>query len=80
MEKYTQLGAELCVFLTQCYAAGHIEKNEMAGYVARMGDERGVHRMLVGKPEGMRPFWRPKRRWEDNIKMDVQEVEGGRWD
>jgi hypothetical protein len=49
-----------------------------AGHVARMGEERGVHRVLVGKPEGKRPLWRPRRRWKDNIKMDLQVVEGGR--
>jgi hypothetical protein len=38
--------------------------------------KRGVHRVLVGKPEGKRPFGRPRRRWEDNIKMDLQEVGG----
>jgi hypothetical protein len=38
------------------------------------GEERGVHRVLVGKLEEKRPFGRPRRRWEDNIKMDVQEV------
>jgi hypothetical protein len=38
------------------------------------GEERGVHRVLVGKPEGKRPLGRPRRRWEDNIKMDLQEV------
>ena len=48
-----------------------------AGHVARMGEERGVHRVLVGKPEGKRPLGRARRRWEDNIKMDLQEVEGG---
>jgi hypothetical protein len=42
-------------------------------HVARMGEERGVHRVLVGKPEGKRPLGRPRRRWED-IKMDIQEV------
>jgi hypothetical protein len=42
-----------------------------AGHAARMGEERGVHRVLVGKPEGKRPLGRPRRRWEDNIKMDV---------
>jgi len=42
--------------------------------VARMGEGRGVHRVLVGKPEGKRPMGRPRRRWEDNIKMDLQEV------
>ena len=40
----------------------------------------GVHRVLVGKPEGKRPLGRPRRRWEDNIKMDLQEVEGGSGD
>ena len=43
-----------------------------------MGEDRGVHRVLVGKPEGKRPLGRPRRRWEDNIKMDLQEVGGGR--
>jgi len=51
-----------------------------AGQVARMGEDRGVHRVLVGKPEGKRPLGRPRRRWEDNIKMDLQEVGGGRGD
>jgi len=46
-------------------------------HVARMGEGRGVHRVLVGKPEGKRPLGRPRRRWEDNIKMDLQEVRGG---
>ena len=50
-----------------------------AWHVARMGEGRGVHRVLVGKPERKRPLWRPKRRWEDNIKMDLQEVGGGLW-
>ena len=45
--------------------------------VARMGEGRGVHRVLVGKPEGKRPLGRPRRSWEDNIKMDLQEVGGG---
>ena len=42
-----------------------------AGHVARMGEDRGVHRVLVGKPEGKRPLGRPRCRWEDNIKMDL---------
>ena len=45
--------------------------------MARMGEGRGVHSVLVGKPEGKRPLGRPRRRWEDNIKMDLQEVERG---
>jgi hypothetical protein len=39
-----------------------------------MGESRGVSRVLVGKPEGRRPFGRPRHRWEDNIKMDLQEM------
>jgi hypothetical protein len=46
------------------------------GHVARMGEGRGVHRILVRKPEGRRPLGRPRHRWEDNIKMNHQEVEG----
>ena len=45
-----------------------------AGQVARMGERRGVFRVLVDKPGGRRPLGRPRRRWEDNIKMDLQEV------
>ena len=45
-----------------------------AGYVARMGEERGVYRVLVGKPEGKRPMGRPSCRWVDNIRTDLQEV------
>ena len=46
------------------------------GHVAPMEEGRGVHRVLVGKPEGKRPLGRPRRRWEDNIKMDLQKVGG----
>jgi hypothetical protein len=45
-----------------------------ARHVARMGGGRGVYRLLVGKPEGKRPLGRPRRRWEDNIRRDLQEV------
>jgi hypothetical protein len=45
-----------------------------AGHVARMGEDRGVHRVLVGKPEEKRPLGRQRRRWEDNIKLDLHEV------
>ena len=51
-----------------------------AGYVARMWERRGVYRVLVGKPEGRKPLGRPRRRWEDNIKMDRQEVGSGGMD
>ena len=45
--------------------------------MACMGEGRGVHRVLVGKPEGRRPLGRPRLRWEDNVKTDLQEVGGG---
>jgi hypothetical protein len=52
-----------------------------AGHVARMGEGRGVYRVLVGRPEGKRPLGRPRHRWEDNIKMDPSEIEidGANW-
>jgi len=51
-----------------------------AGHVARMGEERGVYRVLVGKSEGKIPLGRPRRRWVDNIRMDLQEVGCGYMD
>jgi hypothetical protein len=48
-----------------------------ARHVARMGEEMGAYRVLVGKPEGKRPLGRPRRRWVDNIRMYLQEVGGG---
>ena len=52
----------------------------MAGHVARMGERRGVYRVLVGKPERKRPLGKPRRRWKNNIKMDLQEVGCGGMD
>ena len=52
----------------------------MGGACGASGGGKGVHRVLVGKPEGKRPFGRPRYRWEDNIKMDLREVgRGGDW-
>ena len=48
-----------------------------AGHVVRMGEGRGVHRVLVGKPEGKKPLGRPRHSWEENVKMELQEVGGG---
>jgi hypothetical protein len=52
-----------------------------AGHVARIGEKRNAYRILVGKPEGKRPLGRPRRRWVDNIKMDLREIrrEGIDW-
>jgi len=51
------------------------------GHVERIGEARGVHRVLVGRPEGNRPLRRPRRRWEDSIKMDLREkgFDGANW-
>jgi hypothetical protein len=51
------------------------------GHVARMGEGRGVYRVLVGRPVGKRPLKRPRRRWEDNIKVDLREmgIDGANW-
>jgi hypothetical protein len=48
-----------------------------AGHVARMGEERYVYKVLAGKPEGKRPLGRPRRRWEDGIRMDLREIGWG---
>jgi hypothetical protein len=50
-----------------------------AGHVARMGEERKVYKVLVGKAEGKRPLGRPRRRWEDGIRMDLREIGLGMW-
>jgi len=51
-----------------------------AGHVAHMGEEKGVYRVLVGKPKGKRPLGRPRRRWVNNIRMDLQKVRCGYMD
>ena len=58
------------------YHISNIKSRRMrlVGHVARMGEGLIVHGVLVGKPEGNRPLGRPRRKWEDNIKMDLQEV------
>jgi hypothetical protein len=48
-----------------------------AGHVARMGEERNVYKVLMGKPDGKRPLGRPRRRWEDGIRMDLREIGWG---
>jgi hypothetical protein len=52
---------------------------EWVGHVARMGEGRGVYRVLVGKPEEKRPLRKPRRRWDYNIRMNLQEVGCGLW-
>jgi hypothetical protein len=67
-----------------CYSPNIIRvvksrRMKWVGHVARVGERRGVYRVLVGKSEGKRPLGRPKCTWEDNIKMDLQEVRWGAW-
>ena len=57
-----------------------LRRMRWAGHVARMGERRGVYRVLVGKPEGKRPLGRSRGRWEDNIKLYLQEVRFGGMD
>ena len=57
-----------------------LRRMRWVGHVARMGEERGVYRVLVGEPEGERPLGRPRHRWVDNIRMDLQEVGCGYMD
>jgi hypothetical protein len=69
--------------LTDLYASPNIvrviksRRMRWAGYVARMGERRGVYRVLVGKPQGKSPLGKPRHRWEENIKMDLQKVGRG---
>jgi hypothetical protein len=51
-----------------------LRRMKWAGHVARMGEERGLYRVLVGKPEGKRPMGRPRLSWEDNIRMNLQQM------
>jgi hypothetical protein len=62
------------------FSGDQIEKNETGPHVACLGERRGVYKVLVGKPEGKRPLGRPRRRWEDNVKIDLQEVGRGGMD
>jgi len=72
--------------ISDLYSSPHIfrviksRRMRWAGHVACMGERSGAYRVLVGKPEAKRPIGRPRRRWEDNIKTDLQEVECGSMD
>ena len=68
------------VLLTQYCAGDKIETNEMSWACGTYGWGEGVYRVLLGKPEGRRPLRRPRRRWADNIRMDLQEVGCGYMD
>jgi hypothetical protein len=59
------------VLITKYYAGNQIEKNQIGGACSTYGEGRGAYRVLVGRPAGRRPLGRPRRRWKDNIKMEV---------
>ena len=69
----------MSVPLTKFYSSDQIEKNEMGRACSTYGERTGACRVSVGKPEGNIPLGRPRPRWEDNIKMDLQEVGWGTW-
>jgi hypothetical protein len=62
------------VFFTKYYLRYQIKEKRQVGHVALMGDRTGTYRVLVGKPEGKTPLGRTTCRWENNIKMDLQEI------
>jgi hypothetical protein len=64
-------------FLTKYNSGDQVKKTEMGWTCGTYGERRGAYRALVGKPEGRRPLGRPRRRWEDNIKMDLRAVGWG---
>jgi hypothetical protein len=77
VEKSTEGGALCSVLVTKYYSGDQMEKDEMDGYVAHMGERRGAHEVLVERHKG----GRPRGRWEDSIRMDLQKVGwGGRTD
>ena len=71
---------QLNIFERKVYRSIWVRRMRWAGHVAHMGEERGLYRVLVGKPEGRRPLGRLRRRWVDNIRMDLQEVGCGYMD
>jgi hypothetical protein len=78
MKLYEELNDVYC--LPNIVRAIKSIKMRWAGHVARMWEGRGVYRVLVGKPEGKRPLGRPRRRWENNIEMNLKEVGCGSMD
>jgi hypothetical protein len=68
------VGSFIIVLITRYYCADQIKENIVGGACGTMGEGRNVYRVLVGKPEGKRPLERPRRRWEDGIKMDLREI------
>jgi hypothetical protein len=72
--KYIMRSLTICTPHTVSFRVIKAKRMRWVGHVARMGERRGVYRFLVGKPEGKRPLGRHRRRRDDNIKMDLQEL------
>jgi hypothetical protein len=70
-----------CYFSLNIVRVIKLRRMRWARHVARMGEGRGIYGVLVGRPEGKRPLGRPRRRWEDNIKLDLREtgIDGANW-
>jgi hypothetical protein len=80
LQVYFAVAWHLLLLLSLLYCAGDkIDKNEMGGACSADRERRDLYRVLVGKSEGKRPLGRPRRRWEDNIKMDLQKLDVGVW-
>jgi len=77
VEKTTCLGAQLFLFLTKYYAGDQIKKNKMGGESSTYGGGEKCIQEFGRKPDRKRPLGRTRRRWEDNIKINLQEVEQG---
>ena len=86
LSEYSSQTTEFVCLVNDLYSSPNIvrviksRRMRWAGHVERMGEERGVYRVLLGKPEGRSPLGRPRRRWVDNIRMDLQEVGCGYMD
>jgi hypothetical protein len=74
VEKTTKQGASSSVPLITYNSGDQNKENETGGPCSIYGESRGVYRVLMGKPERRRPLERPRRRWEDNIKIDLRDV------
>jgi hypothetical protein len=79
-----EVAKDVCNPLTHLYVNGKVIKSMrmmLEGYVARMGEGRCAYRVSIGKPEETKPLGRPRRRWEDNIKVDLTEItiDGSKW-
>ena len=81
-EGFTMRNFIVCSVSTNIVRVIKSRRLRWAGHVARMEEVRSSFKILTGKPSGKRPLWRPRLRWEDNIRMDIEEIgiNAGNWD